>query len=52
MSSALRSAIHAALLFSRLWVPVGNSGRARISAFAHQPLSAELQRLLDEGKQP
>ena len=41
--------IIAALLFSRLWVPIGNSGRARISAFARQPLSAELQRLLDEG---
>ena len=44
--------IIAALLFSRLWVPIGNSGRARISAFARQPLSAELQRLLDEDKQP
>jgi len=44
--------IIAALLFSRLWVPIGNSGRARISAFARQPLSAELQRLLDEEKQP
>ena len=39
--------IGAALLFSRLWVPLGNSGRARISAFARQPISAELQRLLD-----
>jgi hypothetical protein len=44
--------IIAALLFSRLWVPVGNTGRARISAFTRQPLSAELQRLLDEDKQP
>ncbi|WP_317846464.1 MULTISPECIES: DUF3703 domain-containing protein [unclassified Pseudomonas] len=25
--------IIAALLFSRIWVPVGNTGRARVSAF-------------------
>ena len=40
--------ILAALLFSRLWVPVGNSGRARVSAFTPKPLSEELQRLLDQ----
>lgn len=39
--------ILAALLFSRLWVPLGNSGRARVSAFKPMPLSAELQRLLE-----
>lgn len=38
--------ILAALLFSRLWVPVGNNGRARVSAFVPMPLSEELQRLL------
>lgn len=39
--------ILAALLFSRIWVPVGNSGRARVSAFAPMPLSEELRRLLE-----
>lgn len=38
--------IVAALLFSRIWVPLGNSGRARVSAFRSMPLSEELRRLL------
>ncbi|WP_420825140.1 DUF3703 domain-containing protein [Pseudomonas laurylsulfativorans] len=38
--------IFAALLFSRIWVPVGNTGRARVSAFSVMPLSADLQELL------
>ena len=38
----------AALLFSRVWVPRGNTGRARISAFQVMPLSPELESLLDE----
>jgi len=38
--------IMAALLFSKIWVPLGNSGRARASAFASIPISPELQRLL------
>ena len=38
--------IIAALLFSKIWVPLGNSGRARVSAFAPMPISPELQRLL------
>ncbi|WP_313316377.1 DUF3703 domain-containing protein [Stutzerimonas nitrititolerans] len=38
--------IMAALLFSKFWVPLGNSGRARVSAFAPMPISPELQRLL------
>ena len=36
----------AALLFSRLWVPLGNNGRARVSAFAVMPVSDELHNLL------
>ena len=40
--------ILAALLFSRIWVPVGNTGRARVSAFSVMPLSAELEELLRE----
>jgi len=39
--------ILAALLFSRVWVPVGNTGRARISAFQPMPMSEELRRLLE-----
>ncbi|EKN0216425.1 DUF3703 domain-containing protein [Pseudomonas sp. NPDC077186] len=38
--------IIAALLFSWIWVPLGNTGRARVSAFAPMPVSQELQRLL------
>ncbi|WP_434588863.1 DUF3703 domain-containing protein [Pseudomonas sp. R4-83] len=40
--------IVAALLFSRIWVPVGNTGRARISAISVMPLSADLEELLRE----
>ncbi|WP_328187851.1 DUF3703 domain-containing protein [Marinobacter sp. OP 3.4] len=32
----------AALLFSRLWVPVGNTGRANVSAFKPMPLPEDL----------
>ena len=39
--------IPAALLFSRIWVPVGNTGRARVSAFQPMPMSEELRRLLE-----
>ncbi|PMV97120.1 MULTISPECIES: DUF3703 domain-containing protein [unclassified Pseudomonas] len=38
--------IMAALLFSKIWVPLGNTGRANVSAFAPMPISQELQRLL------
>ncbi|MCY1259267.1 hypothetical protein D9M68_171280 [compost metagenome] len=37
----------AALLFSRIWVPLGNTGRARVSAFRPMPISEELRQLLD-----
>ena len=36
-----------ALLFSRIWVPQGNNGRARMSAFQAMQLSEELRRLLE-----
>lgn len=36
----------AALLFSRIWVPVGNTGRANISAFRPMPLPEDLARVL------
>lgn len=35
----------ASLLFSRLWVPRGNSGRARVSAFATMPVPGDLRHL-------
>ncbi|SDU15528.1 DUF3703 domain-containing protein [Halopseudomonas salegens] len=38
--------IVAALLFSRVWVPFGNTGRSRVSAFKPMPISAELKELL------
>lgn len=36
----------ASVLFSRLWVPRGNSGRARVSAFAPMPVPADLRHLV------
>ena len=39
--------IVAALLFSRIWVPIGNTGRARVSAFQPMPISEELRRLME-----
>ena len=36
----------ASLLFSRLWVPQGNSGRARVSAFRPMPVPADLRHLV------
>ena len=38
--------IFAALLFSKIWVPVGNTGRSRVSAFKPMPVAEELQSLL------
>jgi len=38
--------IVAALLFSKIWVPIGNTGRSRISAFRPMPVPEELQTLL------
>lgn len=40
--------IFAALAFSKVWVPVGNTGRARVSAFSVIPLTADLEELLRE----
>ena len=37
----------AAALFSRIWVPSGNSGGARTSALKPMPIPAELQTYLD-----
>lgn len=37
--------ILASALFSRLWVPEGNTGRARISAFKPMPVPDDLRHL-------
>jgi len=39
--------IAAAAVFSRIWVPVGNTGGANISALRSMPVPADLQGLLD-----
>ena len=41
------SRLIAALLFSRIWVPVGNTGRADVSAMKSMPVPDELRNLLD-----
>lgn len=38
--------ILASIVFSRLWVPRGNSGRARVSAFKPMPVPADLRHLV------
>ena len=38
--------IVASVLFSRVWVPRGNSGRSRVSAFKPMPVPADLQHLV------
>lgn len=38
--------IVASILFSRLWVPRGNTGRARVSAFKPMPLPDDLRHLV------
>jgi hypothetical protein len=37
----------AALIFSRLWVPAGNTGGARVGALRPMPIPEPLQALLD-----
>lgn len=37
-----------ALLFSRIWVPVGNTGGARVPPFQSMPIPEDLQTLLDK----
>lgn len=39
--------IVAAALFSRLWVPVGNTGGANVSAMRPMPVPPDLQTILD-----
>ena len=42
--------IFAALLFSKIWVPIGNTGRSRVSAFKPMPVPEEPQTLLADDK--
>lgn len=37
-----------AFLFSRIWVPIGNTGGARVPPFRSMPVPHELQVLLDQ----
>lgn len=37
----------AALLFSRIWVPIGNNGRANVSAMKPMPIPVDLQRFFE-----
>lgn len=44
--------IVAAVLFSRIWVPAGNTGRAHVSAVKPMPLPDDLLALMDSGARP
>ena len=41
------SRIVAAAIFSRIWVPIGNTGRANVSAMKPMPIPDDLRRLLE-----
>jgi hypothetical protein len=41
------SRIVAAALFSRIWVPIGNTGRANVSAMKPMPIPDDLRNLLE-----
>jgi len=42
--------ILAAAFFSRLWVPVGNTGGANVSALKRMPVPPDLQAIFDEDR--
>ena len=42
--------IIAAALFSRIWVPTGNTGGANVSAMRPMPIPDDLRHLLERGK--
>ena len=44
--------IVAAAVFSRLWVPSGNTGGANVGAFVRLPLPDDLAALLGSGRRP
>jgi hypothetical protein len=37
-----------ALLFSRMWVPIGNTGGARVPPFKSMPIPQDLQEILEK----
>jgi hypothetical protein len=41
------SRIFAAAIFSRIWVPVGNTGRANVSALTPMPMPDDLRILME-----
>jgi len=43
--------ILAAALFSRVWVPIGNTGRANVSALQPMPIPADLQAVLNASEE-
>jgi hypothetical protein len=43
------SRVVAAALFSRIWVPIGNSGRANVSAVKPMPMPDDLRSILENG---
>jgi hypothetical protein len=42
------SRIVAATVFSRIWVPIGNTGRANVSAMKPMPIPDDLRRFLEQ----
>ncbi|MDK1287565.1 DUF3703 domain-containing protein [Pseudoalteromonas umbrosa] len=40
--------VFAAIIFSRIWVPKGNTGGANVSAFKSMPIPEEFKALLNE----
>lgn len=44
--------IAAAALFSRLWVPDGNTGGADVSAFRRMPVPEDLREVLEHARRP
>lgn len=44
------SRIIAAAVFSRIWVPVGNTGRANVSALKPMPVPDDLREVLEQGR--
>ncbi|WDE02455.1 DUF3703 domain-containing protein [Thalassomonas actiniarum] len=40
--------IIASIIFSRIWVPIGNTGGANVNPLKKMPIPQELQKLLDE----
>jgi len=43
------SRIVAAAIFSRIWIPVGNTGRANVSAVKPMPVPEDLRNVLERG---